>query len=414
MTNVASRPKGSLLLAAGLLLMPMTSAVHGEAVALVWSGPTAPVAAGGTAELWLNALNPSAQQVSWLFPEEIQCRLIGQTRTADVSAVLRGGASPGPAIIPPGSFARREYALPIPGSWTGDVTVEFRELAAAPLGLAVRSPPEFAIAAAPEGGLLPFLKGEHQAEAGAEYDPDTFFKEHIFGYEPFYFIAGTRSPNARFQISFKYRLLNEYGWLARKAPWLTGLHLAYTQTSLWDWNGPSAPFYDSSYKPELLYSWQRLIGGGPTNWFHLDIQGGFRHESNGKAGADSRSLNIAYLQPTFVFGRDRGPQLRLLPQVWTYLGDLSDNPDIADYRGYGDLRMVCGWKRGLEISALGRIGKNGEHAALQFDVTYPLMQPPYGSFSLYLQAQYFTGYGESLLGYREKSEAFRAGISLYR
>jgi outer membrane phospholipase A len=37
-----------------------------------------------------------------------------------------------------------------------------------------------------------------------------------------------------------------------------------------------------------------------------------------------------------------------------------------------------------------------------------------GSFSLYLQAQYFTGYGESLLGYKQRSDIFRAGFALYR
>jgi outer membrane phospholipase A len=267
---------------------------------------------------------------------------------------------------------------------------------------------------ASESGLLTFLKGESPAPESAPYDPDDFFKEHIFGYEPFYFIAGTKSPNAKFQISFKYRLLNERGWLARKASWLTGLHLAYTQTSLWDWNEASAPFFDSSYKPEVLYSWRRLVGGAPRDWFQLDLQGGLQHESNGKAGADSRSLNIAYLRPTFVLGKDAGLQLSLIPRVWAYLGDLSDNPDIADYRGYGDLRAVLGWKRGLQVSALGQMGKNAEHGSVQIDVTYPLMKPPYGSISLHLQVQYFTGYGESLLRYNEKSDALRAGFSIYR
>ena len=37
-----------------------------------------------------------------------------------------------------------------------------------------------------------------------------------------------------------------------------------------------------------------------------------------------------------------------------------------------------------------------------------------GNFSVYLQAQYFTGYGESLLQYKEKTSIFRAGFALYR
>jgi outer membrane phospholipase A len=138
-----------------------------------------------------------------------------------------------------------------------------------------------------------------------------------------------------------------------------------------------------------------------------------KHESNGKDGANSRSVNIAYLRPTLTLGRDAGLQLTLQPRAWVYVGDLSDNPDIADYRGYVDLRVIAGWKRGLQLSALGRMGKDGNHESLQLDLTYPTMQF-FGSFSVYLHAQYFTGYGESLLEYNRKSEAFRIGFSLYR
>jgi outer membrane phospholipase A len=38
----------------------------------------------------------------------------------------------------------------------------------------------------------------------------------------------------------------------------------------------------------------------------------------------------------------------------------------------------------------------------------------FGSFSLHLDLQYFTGYGESLLGYNKKSDELRVGVSLYR
>ncbi|MGN6644730.1 MAG: phospholipase A, partial [Verrucomicrobiota bacterium] len=104
----------------------------------------------------------------------------------------------------------------------------------------------------------------------------------------------------------------------------------------------------------------------------------------------------------------------LTPRAWVYVGDLSDNPDIADYRGYADLRAAIGWKRGLQVSALGRIGQRFSQGSVTVDATYPLMQPPSGSFSVYLMAQYFVGYGESLIGYKERTEIFRAGFSLFR
>jgi outer membrane phospholipase A len=265
-----------------------------------------------------------------------------------------------------------------------------------------------------EGGLLYFLKGRKHGEQRGQYDPDAFFKEHVFGYEPLYFIAGTKSPNAKFQISFKYRLLNDHGWIAEHASWMTGWHLAYSQTSLWDWNADSAPFFDSSYRPEFLYSWDKVVGGETNDWFRLDLQGGVQHESNGRDQANSRSMNIIYLRPRVTFGYDSGLQLTLIPRAWVYVGDMSDNPDIEDYRGFADLRTIIGWKRGLQISALGRIGQRLSQGSATVDATYPLMQPPNGSFSIYLHAQYFTGYGESLIGYRERTDIFRAGISLYR
>jgi phospholipase A1/A2 len=104
----------------------------------------------------------------------------------------------------------------------------------------------------------------------------------------------------------------------------------------------------------------------------------------------------------------------LQPRVWTYLGDLTDNSDIAEYRGYGDLRAVIGWKRGPQLSAIGRIGKDGDHETLQLDFTYPLMGFFPRSFSLYLHVQYFTGYGESLVRYNQRESSLRAGFSLTR
>ena len=50
------------------------------------------------------------------------------------------------------------------------------------------------------------------------YDPGQFFKEHFFGYEPFYFVAGTESPNSKFQISLRYQILNTQGPLAQEIP----------------------------------------------------------------------------------------------------------------------------------------------------------------------------------------------------
>ncbi|HEU5125698.1 MAG TPA: phospholipase A [Verrucomicrobiae bacterium] len=399
-----------------LFVISMSMTASGKDLTFTFSESEMDETAAREGGFWINALNADSRNATWVPPSEIQCQLVSSQKVAHVTALLRNSAVE-PITIAPGSFARREYTFRIPQNWSGEVMLEAQEFGAVRLVFNVPSvSPNTSIAsAAPEKrGMVYFLKGRrHSAEAG-QYDPDTFFKQHIFGYDPFYFIAGTESPNAKFQISFKYRLLNDRGWLAQKAPWMLGLHLAYSQTSLWDWNADSAPFFDSSYRPELLYSWDRVLGGGPTNWFRLDLQGGLQHESNGKSGSDSRSMNMVYFRPRLTFGKDSGPQLTLTPRAWVYVGDLSDNSDIEDYRGFADLRAAFGWKRGLQISALGRIGQRLSQGSVTIDATYPLMQPPDGSFSLYLHAQYFTGYGESLLGYRDRTDIFRVGIALYR
>ena len=412
MGSIASCVRRVLLVSTLTFHCVLSVAIAAE-VELTVSAPESTVTTGTEAVLWLNAMNASTQNVHYTFPPEIRLHLRSSQSDVEVPAELRGQSGTTPVEIRAGTFARGEYRFRVPEMAPGEVTLEVPQVRSARLVFEVGNVPA-PTEPASKKGMLYFLQGRKHGEHAGEYDPDEFFKQHIFGYEPFYFIAGTKSPNGKFQISFKYRLVNDLGWLAEKAPWMSGFHVGYSQTSLWDWNAPSAPFFDSSYRPEFLYSWDRLVGGRPTNWFRLDLQGGLQHESNGKGGGDSRSMNTVYFRPRFTFGPDTWPQLTITPRVWTYLGDLSDNPDIKDYRGYVDLRVAFGWKRGLQISTLGRMGDDWDHGSITVDATYPLMQPPYGSFSIYLMAQYFNGYGESLLGYKEKSEQFRVGISLYR
>ncbi|MGD0744658.1 MAG: phospholipase A [Verrucomicrobiota bacterium] len=387
----------------------------GQDLTVTFTGPSEPVPSGSRAALWLNVLNPSGREVSWAFPQKIQGCIVSPQGASEFWLELRHPAEAGELKIAPGAFVRREYLLPVPETVTGQVVVVFPQLSANRVVLDTTAPPPVAGETEQKGesAFNRLVKHVEPLEPGKPFDAGRFFKEHISGYEPFYFIAGTKSPNAKFQISFMYQLLNNEGPLATKVPALKGFNVAYTQTSLWDWNAPSAPFFDTSYKPEFLYAWNRVAGGQPPDWYQLDLQGGLKHESNGKDGANSRSMNTAYLRPTLTLGRDDGLQLTLQPRAWVYLGDLSDNPDIADYRGYADSRAIVGWKRGLQFSALGRMGEDANHGSLQLDLTYPMMRI-FGSFSLYLQAQYFTGYGESLLEYNQRSEAFRVGFSLYR
>jgi outer membrane phospholipase A len=403
-----------LALVISLLALTLLLA-RGQDATLTLTVASDSLAPGDTVSVWMTVLNPTASDISWTFPPEIKSEFISRQGTNDGSLAIRSTET-NVVVIAPGAFARREYICAVPQSISGQVVLEFPGYDANRTLLDVQAPVAAAISPPPKNTnslFSRFIKEVEPEAPGKGLEPDRFFKEHISGYEPMYFIAGPKSPNAKFQISFAYQLLNHDGPLADKIPALRGFHIAYTQTSLWDWNAPSAPFYDTSYKPEFFYSWENITRGPSTNWLQIDLQGSLKHESNGKDGTSSRSLNIAYVRPTLTLGRDDGLQLTLQPRVWTYLGDLSDNPDIADYRGYADLRTIVGWTRGLQLSALGRMGKDANHGSVQLDLTYPTMKF-FGSFSLYLDVQYFTGYGESLLGYNQKSNELRVGFALFR
>ena len=119
-------------------------------------------------------------------------------------------------------------------------------------------------------------------------------------YEPLYFLAGTDLSESKFQISFRYRLFNPAGSLSQRFPALSGFNFAFTQTSFWDLASDSAPFEDTSYKPEMFYLTRNWVTR--PGWLKgLFFQGGFRHESNGRGEEFSRSTNTLYFKPIFTF-----------------------------------------------------------------------------------------------------------------
>lgn len=389
------------------LCMPRTAS--GQPLTPVFVVPTDPVSTGGPVSVWLAVLNGADRATPYSFPAMLDGRIRAGGVEHVIPARLRDAAA-ADAVIPAGGYARREYVLTIPADLEGPMTFSVPGLAANAVGFEARRAERVAKTEGVAREEAPSASVAKSDEAG----PVDFFKKHFFGYEPLYFIAGTEPPNAKFQISFKYQILNQDGWLAQRFPALTGLYLAYTQTSLWDWSAASAPFLDSSYKPEAFYAMEAVRRGSWAKWFRLDLQGGVQHESNGKAGQDSRSLNIAYVQPTAVFGTADGFQFTLAPRVWTYLSSLSDNADLKDYRGYQSVRATLGWAKGPQLSAIGRLGDDANRGSVQLDLSYPMMWFFDRSFSLYLHAQYFYGYGESLLQYNQLGSAFRLGFSLYR
>ena len=233
--------------------------------------------------------------------------------------------------------------------------------------------------------------------------------------EPLYFAIGWREGlNAKFQLSFKYAFMNPQGGLSQKAPFFSHVYFGYTQTSLWDLESDSKPFFDTTYRPSLFYRGlsKSLSSDGATNvWTQLGVQ----HESNGQSGEESRSLNVVYVKARFSFdGVLGGGHYWIEPRLWTYVGDLEDNPDIAEYRGYGDLRMAFTGRANWQIAGTLTVGTSGK-ASMQLDFTYPMDRLLSRSFDAFLYAQYFNGWGKSLLTYNERYPwQLRIGLSVVR
>ncbi|HVF16946.1 MAG TPA: phospholipase A, partial [Steroidobacteraceae bacterium] len=231
-------------------------------------------------------------------------------------------------------------------------------------------------------------------------------------YEPVYFlVGGDGGLNAKFQISFRYRLFDGKGALASRLPWIDDLYLSFSQTALWDLNELSKPFRDSSYRPRLFfanYDLGRLLDGR----LRLGVEAGIGHESNGKEEEESRSYNMFYVRPTMTYGDPEGFNVYVAPLIHNYIGE-DENPDLKDYRGYVDWLIGAGSKGGLNFWALLRKGERSDFGSAELSLSYPLSKLSSGDLTGWLMLQYFNGYGESLLDYNRKLDSqLRLGISV--
>lgn len=336
-------------------------------------------------------------------------------RAGTGSAVLPvefAAVDPARMTIPPGGFGLRSYVAVRPPSATGLVALEFPEGLPAVLRTAISIDPAAPSPAAPRPA--PPARLRHLVLLGTAASAiERSFAGRFGLHESIYFIHGPDAPAAKFQLSFKYRLMR-FGTDADGAFTHT-LQAGYTQRSLWDIEANSSPFYDTSYMPELIFQSLAPMPSDPARWFTpLGLQFALKHESNGRDGSNSRSLNTAVLRGAFVLGALDRWHLIVAPEVFGYISSLEDNPRLEDYRGFGRLRLVLE-RNNRRPSIVYNLHAGGDfsHPTHQFDVTIPFRTSLLDVETAVL-IQYFNGYGESLLEYEQPSETLRAGISLVR
>jgi phospholipase A1 len=190
------------------------------------------------------------------------------------------------------------------------------------------------------------------------------------------------------------------------------VYFGYSQLSLWQaFNSElSGPFRETNYEPELMWQFVRpKVAGSLAN---RAIVLGFSHQSNGRSLPQSRSWNRLYAN--FVFEYDDfylsvKPWYRIPEPAKTDPADTTgdDNPDITDYLGYGELNMlwVSGPRR-LGLMLRNNLDRHDNHGALQLDWVFPIHGRLHG------YAQYFNGYGETLIDYNHAVQRLGIGLIL--
>ena len=209
----------------------------------------------------------------------------------------------------------------------------------------------------------------------------------------------------KFQLSLKYQFAKS-AFMRNDS-----LHVAFTTLSFWQaYNSDvSAPFRETNYEPEVF--WTAPVDFSPFGIDASEISVGFSHQSNGQSGTLSRSWNRVYANFTwetgnYVFGfkpwyriREDDKDSPLDPK-----GD--DNPDIEQYMGHFEFSTIY-HRDDHEITMLIRNNLRSENrGAVQLDWTFPIWRGLKG------HAQYFNGYGESLIDYNQRVERIGFGLLL--
>ena len=143
------------------------------------------------------------------------------------------------------------------------------------------------------------------------------------------------------------------------------------------------------------------------------LRGGLQHESNGKGGIDSRSTNYLYIKPIMGIHLTGPYHLKVAPQIFTYIyNEDENNGDLDDFRGYVELELGIFDPAGIALNS--HLWWASKGPTVQLDLSYPMTRLLKRSLNFYLQAQYFSGYAETLIRYNKHENAFRLGLAIVR
>lgn len=202
--------------------------------------------------------------------------------------------------------------------------------------------------------------------------------------------------DSKMQISLKTKVFEDV-FKTNADVWV-----GYTQQSYWQvYNRHSRPFRSSDYQPEIFIT-QPVKAQLPLSGDLRVVGAGLVHQSNGQGDPLSRSWNRAYLMGGAEWGN-----LMVVPRLWFIFPEnkhTSDNPDISDYMGYGDVRFLYNLGDKNTVGGLVRYNPAENKGAIQLDYARPIT----GGMKGYIQV--FHGYGENIQDYNHKNTTLGLGV----
>ncbi len=230
-----------------------------------------------------------------------------------------------------------------------------------------------------------------------------------FNYGPFfglykdnYFTVGTAigqkpsktNSDVKFQISLAIRLTNA------TLPWNTYLYLFYTQKTFWNVFQNSMPMRDMNFNPGIGWTKPFFSKGRYIGKMTLILE----HESNGKDGDDSRSWNKISLAGSAVVN----DWLMVHAKYWIPIVDGMNNKDILRYSGLFQMGFNLTssnkrWQGG--VTFIKRAGKFFNYNTIM-EASWRVSKKA----NLNLFAQYYNGFGENLIDYKQFHSRLRVGL----
>lgn len=232
----------------------------------------------------------------------------------------------------------------------------------------------------------------HEYDSGPYFTPfkDNYF---IFG-GPIGHRPNRMNTNVKFQVSVMMKLTKS------TLPLNSFIFLAYTQKTIWNVCQESLPMRDMNFNPAIgwakpLFNKDRYLG---------KIAVMLEHESNGKAGDDSRSWNKISFSASILIEK----YLMVHGKVWIPIIDSGNNKDILRYSGIWQSGISLRTKNEKFMWDLTLVKRSGWN--LNFNTIFEFSWLINKKMNFYLFFQYYNGFGENLLDYNKFKSTARAGI----